>query len=82
MGKVDLRRRRRGMGEEGLQVAMHPFPQVGYVLQHVGAGGFGEKTEVGGNDDGAVDEGELEDPIREEEREEGGAGDLFCYMSE
>ncbi len=66
------------MGKEGLQIAVHPFPQIGHVAEDVGAGGFGEKTVICGDDDSAVEEGEIEDPVYEELREERGAGYLFC----
>ena len=56
---------------------MHPFPQVGYVLQDVSACSFGKKTVICGNNDSAVENGELKDPVCEEEREERGASDLF-----
>ena len=54
------------MGEEGLQIAVHPFPQIGCVGQDVGTGGFGHETEIGGDDDSGVEEGEFEDPVCEE----------------
>lgn len=77
VGEVKLQCRGICMGEEGLQIAVHPFPQIGYVGQDVGASGFGHETEVCGDDDGAVEEGEVEDPIREEEGEERGPNYLF-----
>ena len=77
MRGIDLRCRRCGAGEEGLQIAMHPFPQVGYVVQDISACSFGEKTVICGNNDSAIEDGEVEDPIREEQGEERSAGDLL-----
>lgn len=65
------------MGEEGLQIAMHPFPQIGYVVQDISASSFGEETVICGNDDSAVEEGEIKVPICEEEGEERGPGNLL-----
>lgn len=76
MVEVDLRSRHRGLGEEGLQIAMHPFPQIGYVIQDVSASSFGEETVICGNDDSPVEEGEIKVPVCEEEGEERGPGDL------
>ena len=56
---------------------MHPSPQIRYVVQDGGASSFGEETVIRGNNDGAVDESEVKDPICEEEGEERGSGNLF-----
>ena len=60
---------------------MDPFPQIGYVTQNVSAGGFWQETVICGNDNGALKEGELQNPICEEERKERGAGNLLSLFS-
>lgn len=51
-------------------------PEVGYVLEDLGRRGFREEAVVGGDDDGAVGEGEVRQPLGVEGQVERVAHDL------
>lgn len=59
---------------------MDVFPEVGDVLEDFGGGGFWEEAIVGGDDDGGVGEGEVGQPLGEEDHVERVACDLAMLL--
>ena len=64
-------------GDKGLEVVLHPFPDVGKVIDDVLAGGFREETVVWCHEDGGVGNGVVNVPLGEIGGGQARPGELF-----